>query len=73
MTNKQEWQGKNVTVVGLGIEGEDLARYFATAGARVTVSATASEEVARPRIEALSGLDIDFRLGGNDPEPCRGR
>ncbi|MGE0057642.1 MAG: UDP-N-acetylmuramoyl-L-alanine--D-glutamate ligase [Dehalococcoidia bacterium] len=66
MTDKQEWQGKHVTVVGLGIEGEDLARYFATAGANVTVSAAASEAVVRPRIDALAGLDIDFRLGGND-------
>src|SRR6187402_2155245 len=72
MTDNQDWQGKNVTVVGLGIEGEDLARYFATAGAHVTVSATASEAVARPRIETLNGLDIDFKLGGNDVSHIEG-
>lgn len=72
MTDKQEWLGKNITVVGLGIEGEDLARYFASAGAHVTVSATATAEAARPRIEALAGLDIQFRLGGNDVSHIEG-
>ncbi|HWC30095.1 MAG TPA: 3-hydroxyacyl-CoA dehydrogenase NAD-binding domain-containing protein, partial [Dehalococcoidia bacterium] len=38
MTLKQNWVGKKITVVGLGIEGEDMARYFAGHGASVTVS-----------------------------------
>jgi UDP-N-acetylmuramoylalanine--D-glutamate ligase len=72
MINKQEWKGRNVTVVGLGIEGEDLARYFASAGARVTVSASQPSSALRKRIESLSGLDIDLRLGGNEPSHIEG-
>ena len=34
----EEWRGKKVTVIGLGIEGEDLARFFAAGGASVTAS-----------------------------------
>ncbi len=45
-----DWRGKRVTVLGLGIEGEDMARYFVRHGARVTVSAV--DAVAR-RVEAL--------------------
>src|SRR3972149_4092407 len=37
MTEEQDWRGKRGSVIGLGIEGEDLARYFALRGARVTV------------------------------------
>ena len=62
-----EWQGKNVLVIGLGIEGEDLARYFARQGAAVAVSDTKDSEALAQRINALDGLGISFRLGGNDP------
>jgi UDP-N-acetylmuramoylalanine--D-glutamate ligase len=70
MTNKQEftgWQGKKVTVVGLGIEGEDLARYFAERGASVTVSDMKGPEALARRIAQLEGLNVRFALGGNDP------
>ena len=62
-----EWQDKKVAVIGLGIEGEDLARYFAGQGAVVTVSDTKDAEALAQRISALDGLGVRFRLGGNDP------
>lgn len=62
-----EWQGKQVFVIGLGIEGEDLARYFAGQGADVTVSDTKDAEALEQRIQQLAGLGVRFRLGGNDP------
>jgi len=65
MIVKQDWHGKNVTVIGLGIEGEDLARYFAGQGARVTVSDAKSREALASRLAALRGLDIRFAFGGN--------
>jgi UDP-N-acetylmuramoylalanine--D-glutamate ligase len=67
MTFKQEWAGKKVAVIGLGIEGEDLARYFATHGARVVVSDLKSPAQLEKRINALHGLDVSFSLGANDP------
>src|SRR3990172_6208005 len=59
MTEEQDWRGKRVSVIGLGIEGEDLARYFALRGARVTVG-------DRKPAAALHGLAVDFRLGEED-------
>jgi UDP-N-acetylmuramoylalanine--D-glutamate ligase len=66
------YAGKSVTVVGLGIEGEDLARYFAGHGAAVTVSDMKSPEALARRIAALDGLGIRFALGRNDPEDVAG-
>src|SRR5918999_1722092 len=72
MTDKQEWRGKQISVIGLGIEGEDLARYFATHGARVRVLDRKRPEDLAGRLAALEGLGIDFRLGANDPEDVEG-
>lgn len=69
MTDNQEWQGKRITVVGLGIEGEDLVRYFATHGARVTVSAV---RAAQERIDALAEFDVTYLLGSNDASHADG-
>jgi UDP-N-acetylmuramoylalanine--D-glutamate ligase len=63
------WRGKRVTVIGLGIEGEDMARYFVRHGARVTVSAV--DAVAR-RVEALSALGVRILLGSNEPSDVEG-
>src|SRR5688500_11237691 len=65
MTDKQEWQGKRVTVIGLGIEGEDLARYFATRGAAVTVTDSKRQAALEQRIARLDSLGIHFALGRN--------
>jgi UDP-N-acetylmuramoylalanine--D-glutamate ligase len=72
MTDNQEWQGKRVTIIGLGIEGVDLARYFATRGARVTVSDARTAQALGPRLDALAGLDIAYRLGSNDASHVEG-
>ena len=57
--------GKNVTVLGLGIEGVDVVRYLATHGASVTVSDAKSPEELSARITELDGLPVRFSLGGN--------
>jgi UDP-N-acetylmuramoylalanine--D-glutamate ligase len=72
MTDKQDWRGKKVTVVGLGIEGEDLARYFAGRGASVTVSDMKSREALAKRVTELEPLGVRFSLGGNDPADTSG-
>jgi len=59
--------GKRVLVVGLGHFGGGIAaaRYFAAAGARVTVTDLKSAEELRESVRRLDGLDIDFALGGH--------
>jgi len=67
MTHKQDFRGKRVTVVGLGIEGVDLARYLVGKGALVTVSDSRPAERLAPRLRDLDGLPVSFSLGRNDP------
>jgi UDP-N-acetylmuramoylalanine--D-glutamate ligase len=67
MTHKQDFRGKRVTVVGLGIEGVDLARYLVGKGALVTVSDSRPKERLAPRLRDLDGLLVRFSLGKNDP------
>jgi UDP-N-acetylmuramoylalanine--D-glutamate ligase len=64
MSAVPDFEGKRVTVIGLGIEGEDLAHYFHRHGASVTVSAlTALPE----RVAAMEALGVKVSLGANDP------
>ncbi|GAG12804.1 unnamed protein product, partial [marine sediment metagenome] len=38
MASEHDFKGRQVTVVGLGIEGVDLVRFLHAQGARITVS-----------------------------------
>ena len=51
-----DFSGKRVTVVGLGIEGVDIARYLSRNGALVTVSDAKSPEQLAQRTAELSDL-----------------
>lgn len=63
-----EWQNKRVTVVGgLGIEGQDLTRYFARHGARVTVSDMRTADRAPAAVAALQPLGVELHLGSHLP------
>lgn len=55
--------GKRVTVIGLGIEGVDVARYAATHGAVVTVCDSKSPAALTERLTQLEGLPIEYALG----------
>lgn len=70
----QNWQGKKVTVIGgLGIEGQDLVRYFARHGAYVTVSDRRPAEAVRDRIaalrESLPGVPVALEDGASRSMP----
>lgn len=68
MRPSTNWAGKRVTVIGLGIEGVDLVRYFAARGAQVTVSDAKSAERLQAHLAALSGVPVTLSLGANRAE-----
>jgi UDP-N-acetylmuramoylalanine--D-glutamate ligase len=62
-----DWQGKRVTVIGLGIEGEDLATYFAIHGAVVRASDRKDRAALAGRADTLERFGVHLHLGSNDP------
>jgi UDP-N-acetylmuramoylalanine--D-glutamate ligase len=57
--------GMRVTVIGLGIEGQDLVRFFATRGAIVTVSDAKPAAALARQLDAIAGLPVRLSLGEN--------
>ncbi len=60
-----EIKNKHILVVGLGKTGVGLVRFLARRGARVTVTDQADEGMLADSMEALSGFDVCFELGGH--------
>jgi UDP-N-acetylmuramoylalanine--D-glutamate ligase len=66
MTGERDFLvGKRVTVIGLGIEGVDVARYAAAHGASVTVTDSKSPDALAARIRELEGLPITYALAND--------
>lgn len=61
------WQDRRVLVVGLGVEGVALARYFAVRGAAVTVNDARPAEALGARLAELGGVPVTLAPGGHDP------
>ena len=57
--------GKRIVILGLARQGLALARYLATAGAKVTISDAAPAEKLQSEREALFDLPVSFVLGGH--------
>ncbi|MDN3297120.1 UDP-N-acetylmuramoyl-L-alanine--D-glutamate ligase [Streptomyces ficellus] len=57
------WQGKNVTVAGLGVSGIPAARVLHGLGAHVTVVNDGDDERSRAQAEQLEAEGITVRLG----------
>ncbi|MGW0392415.1 UDP-N-acetylmuramoyl-L-alanine--D-glutamate ligase [Streptomyces sp. NPDC003042] len=57
------WQGKNITVAGLGVSGISAARALAGLGARVTVVDNGDGDAHRARAAELAEQGIEVRLG----------
>ncbi|MDP9238418.1 MAG: UDP-N-acetylmuramoyl-L-alanine--D-glutamate ligase [Chloroflexota bacterium] len=69
MTGERDFLvGRRVTVIGLGIEGLDVARYAATHGAQVTVCDAKTPEALAERMSELEGLPISYALGQHSIE-----
>lgn len=67
---RRDLHGRRVTVMGLGLFGGGVAaaRYFATRGARVTVTDLKAAEALAPSVRALEGLAVTLHLGGHAAE-----
>ncbi|MFD7711854.1 UDP-N-acetylmuramoyl-L-alanine--D-glutamate ligase [Streptomyces sp. NPDC059786] len=58
-----DWQGKNVTVAGLGVSGIPAARVLGGLGAHVTVVNDGDDERSRAQAAELEALGVTVRLG----------
>ena len=64
MTGERDFLvGKRVTVIGLGIEGVDVARYAEAHGATVTILDSKSPDALAARMQQLEGLRIKYAIG----------
>lgn len=61
-----ELKGKKVMVLGLARTGSETARFLVRQGVEVQVSDCRDEKEFQGELEALSGLPIRFRLGGEE-------
>jgi len=70
---ERRYAGKRVTVMGLGVfgGGAGAARFFAKAGARVTVTDTKTAEELESSLRILEGLPVELHLGGHEEEDFR--
>ncbi|GGK57290.1 UDP-N-acetylmuramoyl-L-alanine--D-glutamate ligase [Streptomyces flaveus] len=63
------WQGRNITVAGLGVSGISAARALAGLGASVTVVDGGSSPALRERADSLEGEGISVRLADAETLP----
>lgn len=63
------WQGRNVTVAGLGVSGISAARALAGLGASVTVVDGGSSPALRERADSLEAEGISVRLADAESLP----
>jgi UDP-N-acetylmuramoylalanine--D-glutamate ligase len=71
--NKNWYEKKKVTVMGLGLHGGGLevCRYLSRLGARVTATDLRSAEELAPSLEKLRDYPIRYTLGEHRPEDFR--
>lgn len=60
--------GRRVLVVGLGIEGIALTRYFGSRGYQVTVTDARPADALEGPLTALADVPFTHALGGSDPD-----
>ncbi|MFD6908657.1 UDP-N-acetylmuramoyl-L-alanine--D-glutamate ligase [Streptomyces sp. DSM 116494] len=64
-----DWQGKHVTVAGLGVSGVPAAKVLHGLGAKVTVVNDGDDARAREQAAELEALGVTVRLGDGDTLP----
>ncbi|MFE6225674.1 MULTISPECIES: UDP-N-acetylmuramoyl-L-alanine--D-glutamate ligase [unclassified Streptomyces] len=70
VSEELDWQGKHVTVAGLGVSGIPAARALAGRGAVVTVVNDGDDERSRTQAAALEAEGITVRLGDGATLPA---
>lgn len=67
-TVKDDWSGRRVTVMGLGLFGGGVAaaQYFADRGAAVLVTDKRRREELGESVAQVEGVNVTLRLGGHD-------
>jgi UDP-N-acetylmuramoylalanine--D-glutamate ligase len=63
-----EWRGRRVVIVGLARQGKAVARHFADRGASVVITDLRPADELAPAMEELSGVPVEFVLGGHPDE-----
>ena len=68
--SKDNFEGKKVLIMGLGLHGGGIesARYLANCGADITVTDLRSESVLAPSMEKLKSFSVRYVLGRHDIE-----
>ncbi|MFZ4297064.1 UDP-N-acetylmuramoyl-L-alanine--D-glutamate ligase [Streptomyces cinereoruber] len=69
VTQRLDWNGKRVTVAGLGVSGIPAARVLHGLGALVTVVNDGDDERSRAQAAALEAEGVTVRLGDGDTLP----
>jgi len=74
ISSEADIRGLNITVMGLGLHGGGAAsaRFFASRGARVTVTDLRSPEILAGSVESLGDLPLRFVLGEHRDEDFSG-
>ncbi|MEU2114309.1 UDP-N-acetylmuramoyl-L-alanine--D-glutamate ligase [Streptomyces sp. NPDC016459] len=70
VTEQLDWNGRNVTVAGLGVSGIPAARVLHGLGARVTVVNDGDDERSREQAAELEAEGITVRLGDGATLPA---
>jgi UDP-N-acetylmuramoylalanine--D-glutamate ligase len=65
MSEGWQWEGKRVTVLGLGREGAAIARYLGQQGACVTATDLKSAAQLQSVVDDLADLPLQYALGGH--------
>ncbi len=67
-----DWKGRQVVIVGAARQGTALAAYLASHGARVLLTDKRSSDQLQAAQERLSGLPVEWHLGGHPSEVLDG-
>ncbi len=76
MVHKQYFEGKKITVMGLGLLGRGVgdAKFLAEAGAELIITDLKNDEELRASLDELGAFsNIQYRLGGHDLEDFKNR
>ncbi len=72
MIMNNTWKGKHILIIGAARQGQALARYMVSQGAKVVLNDHRLKSEMKPEMEALSGLPIKWVFGSHSLELLNG-